>query len=195
MIAVCKINSYFSSKALAGRCPSWRGKSSPNEEMTKAYSANTQMVDLRHPVKMAEAIDNQRLSESSYRCCFTGLTMSDFCNHSSHIDKSSDCQSIDTLSNPVVHTNFTRDIDNQPSQEANLSPEFIRSTVIINPLHIPTPTAEALGNNKANINYRSVYRGIEEEWMEGSNKEFRMNSTSFDDLKPEGSKVCLKTIC
>jgi len=55
-IAVCKINPYFSSKAFAGKCQSWRSKSSSesDEEMTKAYSANTQTVDLRHPVKMAE---------------------------------------------------------------------------------------------------------------------------------------------
>ena len=144
-IALCKISPYFSSKALAERRQSWRSKSSSDEEMTKVYLANTQTVDLRHPVKMVETIHSQ----SSYSCSCTGLTMSDFCNTSSQINKSTDCQSIDTLSNPVVNANFARDIDNQPSEESNLSPEVIHSTVIMNPSHIPNLTAEALGNNKS----------------------------------------------
>ena len=115
------------------------------------------MEDLKHPVKMAEAIDNQRLPESSHSGCCTGLTMSDFCNTSSQINKSTDCQNIDTLSYPVVNTDFARDIDNQPSEKSNLSPKVIHSTVIMNPSHIPNPTAEALGNNKSKKNNRSVY--------------------------------------
>ena len=191
-IVVCKINPYFSSKTLAGRCPSWRGKSSSDEEMTKAYLANTQIEDLKHPVKMAEAIDNQRLPESSYSCCCTGLTMSEFCNTSSQINKSTDCQNIDTLFNPVVNTDFARDIDNQPSEESNLSPEVIHSTVIMNPSNIRNPAAEALGNNKSKKNYRSVYGRKKEECTGGSNEEFIMINTSLDDLKPEVfPKICV----
>ena len=191
-IAVCKINPYFSSKALAQRCQSWRSKSSSDEEMTKAYLANTQMVDLRHPVKLVETIDSQRLPESSYSCSCTGLTMSDFCNTSSQINKSTDCQSIDTLSNPVVNTNFARDINNQPSQESSLSPEVIHSTVIMNPSNIRNPAAEALGNNKSKKNYRSVYGRKKEECTGGSNEEFIMINTSLDDLKPEVfPKICV----
>ena len=189
-IAVCKINPYFSSKALAQRCQSWRSKSSSDEEMTKTYLANTQTVDLRHPVKIVETIDSQRLPESSYSCSCTGLTMSDFCNTSSQINKSTDCQSIDTLSYPVVNTNFARDINNQPSQESNLSPEVIHSTVIINPSHIPNLTAEAFGNNKSKKNYRSVYGRKKEECAGGSHEEFMM--TSLDDCKPE---VFPKNVC
>ena len=187
---MCKINPYFSSKALAQRCQSWRSKSSSDEEMTKTYLANTQTVDLRHPVKIVETIDSQRLPESSYSCSCTGLTMSDFCNTCSQINKSTDCQSIDTLSNPVVNTNFARDIDNQPSQESNLSPEVIHSTVIMNPSHIPNLTAEAFGNNKSKKNYRSVYGRKKEECAGGSHEEFMM--TSLDDRKPE---VFPKNVC
>ena len=169
-IAVCKINPYFSSKAFAGRCQSWRSKSSSDEEMTKAYSANTQTLDLRHPVKMAEAIDNQRLPDSQN-------------------NKSTDT---DTLSNPVVHPNFTRDIDNQPSEESNLSPEVIRSTVIVNPSHIPNLIAEALGNNNSKTNNRSVYGRKREEWMGGYYEEYMMINTSLDDCKPE---VLPKNMC
>ena len=186
-IVVCKINPYFSSKALAGRCQSWRGK---NEEMTKPYSA--QMVNLKHPVKMAEAIDNQRLPESSYSSGCKGLTMSDFCNTSSQINKSTDCQNIDTLFNPVANTNFARNIDNQPSEESNLSPEVIHSTVIMNPSHIPNPAVEALGNNKSKKNYRSVYGRKKEECTGGSYEEFMKINTSLDDLKPE---VFPKNMC
>ena len=187
-IALCKISPYFSSKALAERCQSWRSKSSSDEEMTKAYLANTQTVDLRHPVKMVETIHSQ----SSYSCSCTGLTMSDFCNTSSQINKSTDCQSIDTLSNPVVNANFARDIDNQPSEESNLSPEVIHSTVIMNPSHIPNLTAEALGNNKSKKNYRSVYGRKKEECAGGSHEEFMMINTSLDDRKPE---VFPKNVC
>ena len=189
-IAVCKISPYFSSKALAQRCQSWRSKSSSDEEMTKTYLANTQTVDLRHPVKIVETIDSQRLPESSYSCSCTGLTMSDFCNTSSQINKSTDCQSIDTLSNPFVNTNFARDIDNQPSQESNHPPEVIHSTVIMNPSHIPNLTAEAFGNNKSKKNYRSVYGRKKEECAGGSHEEFMM--TSLDDCKPE---VFPKNVC
>ena len=185
-IALCKISPYFSSKALAERCQSWRSKSSSDEEMTKVYLANTQTVDLRHPVKMVETI------QSSYSCSCTGLTMSDFCNTSSQINKSTDCQSIDTLSNPVVNANFARDIDNQPSEESNLSPEVIHSTVIMNPSHIPNLTAEALGNNKSKKNYRSVYGRKKEECAGGSHEEFMMINTSLDDRKPE---VFPKYVC
>ena len=187
-IALCKISPYFSSKALAERCQSWRSKSSSDEEMTKVYLANTQTVDLRHPVKMVETIHSQ----SSYSCSCTGLTMSDFCNTSSQINKSTDCQSIDTLSNPVVNANFARDIDNQPSEESNLSPEVIHSTVIMNPSHIPNLTAEALGNNKSKKNYRSVYGRKKEECAGGSHEEFMMINTSLDDRKPE---VFPKYVC
>ena len=187
-IALCKISPYFSSKALAERCQSWRSKSSSDEEMTKVYLANTQTVDLRHPVKMVETIHSQ----SSYSCSCTGLTMSDFCNTSSQINKSTDCQSIDTLSNPVVNANFARDIDNQPSEESNLSPEVIHSTVIMNPSHIPNLTAEALGNNKSKKNYRSVYGRKKEECAGGSHEEFMMINTSLDDRKPE---VFPKNVC
>ena len=204
-IAVSKISPYFSSKALADRCQSWRSKSSSDEEMTKAYLANTQTVDLRHPVKLVETID-----KSSYSCSCTGLTMSDFCNTCSQINKSTDCQSIDTLSNPVVNTNFARDIDNQPSQESDIDnqpsqesdidnqpsqesnhpPEVIHSTVIMNPSHIPNLTAEAFGNNKSKKNYRSVYGRKKEECAGGSHEEFMM--TSLDDRKPE---VFPKNVC
>ncbi len=187
-IALCKISPYFSSKALAERCQSWRSKSSSDEEMTKVYLANTQTVDLRHPVKMVETIHSQ----SSHSCSCTGLTMSDFCNTSSQINKSTDCQSIDTLSNPVVNANFARDIDNQPSEESNLSPEVIHSTVIMNPSHIPILTAEALGNNKSKKNYRSVYGRKKEECAGGSHEEFMMINTSLDDRKPE---VFPKNVC
>ena len=169
-IDVCNINPYFSSKAFAGICQSWRSKSSSDEEMTKAYSANTQTVDLRHPVKMAEAIDNQGLPDSQN-------------------NKSTDT---DTLSNPVVNPNFARDIDNQPSKESNLSPEVIRSTVIVNPSHIPNLIAEALGNNKPKTNDRSVYGRKREEWLGGYYEEYMMINTSLDDSKPE---VFPKNMC
>ena len=191
-IVVCKINPYFSSKVLAGRYQSWRSKSSSDEEMTKAYSAKTQTVDLRHTIKMVEAVDNQRLPESSHNSSCTGLTNSDFCNTSSQINKSTDCQNIDTLFNPVVNTDFARDIDNQPSKESNLSPEVIHSTVIMNPSHIPNPAAEALGNNKSKKNFISVYGRKKEECTGGSNKEFMMINTSSDNLKPE---VFPKNMC